>query len=52
MCSIERLTTGYPLLVEHGSAVRINEIHASAAAAKEKAEALRAELLKQGWTVA
>jgi hypothetical protein len=52
VCSIERLDARYTLRVEHGSTVQINEIHASAAAAQEKAEALRAELLKQGWTLA
>jgi hypothetical protein len=52
VCSIERLDARYTLRVEHGSTVQINEIHAPAAAAQEKAEALRAELLKQGWTAA
>jgi len=52
VCSIERSTSGYRLLVEHGSAVQVDELHASAAAAQAKAEALREELLKQGWTVA
>jgi hypothetical protein len=40
------------LRVEHGATVQVDEMHASAAAAQEKAEALRVELLKQGWTAA
>jgi hypothetical protein len=52
VCSIERMTAGYRLLVEHRSTVQMDEMHASVAAAQEKAEALRAELLKQGWTTA
>ena len=50
VCSIERLTSGYRLLVEHGSTVQVDEMHVSAAAAQEKAEALRVEMVKQGWT--
>ena len=51
VCSIERSTAGYQLLVAHESTVQVDELHASAAAAREKAEVLRAELLTQGWTV-
>jgi hypothetical protein len=49
--SIERLPAGYRLLVEYGRTVQVDEMHVSAAAAQEKAEALRVELLKQGWTI-
>lgn len=53
VCSIERMPSGYRLLVEYESKVQADEMHVSAAAlAQEKAEALRAELLKQGWTAA
>jgi hypothetical protein len=52
VCSIEGVTTGYRLLVEHGGTVQMDEMHQSATAAQEKAEALRAELVKQGWTPA
>ena len=45
-------SSGYRLLVEHGSAVQVDELDASAAAAQGKAEVLREELLKQGWTAA
>lgn len=50
VCPIERRTSGYRLLVEHGSTVQVDEMHAAAAAAQEKAEALEVEWLKQGWT--
>jgi hypothetical protein len=50
VCSIERVTSRYRLRVKRGGTVQINEPHASATAAQEKAEALRTELLKQGWT--
>ena len=52
VCSIDRLPTVYRLLVEHGSMVQVDELHVSEAAAHQKAEALKAELLKQGWTAA
>jgi hypothetical protein len=52
VCSIERLPAGYRLFVEYGSTVQVDELLVSAAAAQEKAEALRAQLLTQGWTAA
>ena len=36
VCSIERLTSGYRLLVAHGSNVQVDEIHVSTAAARER----------------
>jgi hypothetical protein len=52
VCSIERSTSGYRLLVEHERTMHVDEVHASATAAQGRAQALRAALLKQGWTAA
>ena len=48
VCSIERLTSGYRLLVEYGSTVHVDELHASATAAQGRAEALRGGVAKAG----
>jgi hypothetical protein len=52
VCSIERSLFGYCLRVQHERTVQVNEMYATATAAQEKAEALRIQLLKQGWTTA
>ena len=47
VCSIEKVTSGYRLLVEYGPIVQADKIHPSATAAHKKADVLREELLKQ-----
>jgi len=49
-CSLERSEDGYRLLVAHDGEFQVHESHASIDTARGKREALRAELLKQGWS--
>ncbi len=49
VCSISKLASGYRRLVDHRGDVQADEIHASMESARRRAEALRAELTRQGW---
>ncbi len=49
-CAIERAEDGYRLLVSHDGDVQVNESHGSLDMARGRAEMLKADLLKKGWS--
>lgn len=51
-CAIERAEDGYRLLVSHDGEIQVDESHATIETARGKAEMLRADLLKKGWSEA
>lgn len=52
VCSCQKEDSAYRLLVRHGDEVQVDEGHTSVATVQARADALRAELLQRGWTLA
>ena len=51
-CAIECAEDGYRLLVSHDGEIQVDERHATIETTRGKAEMLRADLLKKGWSEA
>ncbi len=51
-CAIEHAEGGYRLLVSHDGEIQVEESHGSIDTARGRAELLKADLLKKGWSEA
>ena len=49
-CAIERAEDGYRLLVSQDGEIQVHESHGSLDTARGRAEMLKADLLKKGWS--